>query len=540
MTKHKARVALSFVLALAFGLRVWGIAWGMPYALHADEPKYISRAVAMLASGDFNPHYFENPPLLTYALLLELVACVPLAQLFGILQYSDSLARQLFLSPEPFYLLARLNGVLIGTATVFLTYLVARRLLGETTALLSALVLAVAFLHVRNSHFAVNDVPATFLLMAMVYFASRVLADGRARDYLLGGVFLGLAVATKYNMGIGAVVLIAAHLLRLNRWQLALRLRSHAPLVLAGGVSLLAFVLANPFAVLDLGAFVKGFVGQYRWTKDIFTTYGTSMALVILRVLRIGFGPFALALAAVGIPLMGSRRLRQALLLASFPAVYVAFFVLGSSVFYNRFAVPLLPFLAIFAAQSLVEFLDLVRRRSSRTTTGLAVVSLLAALVVPSLVLDVRHDSLLTTDDTRMLLGRWIDANIPPGSMIGIEGYTLLDSEGRHLDPKKVDYVIHAFPTLAQHSARDYENADYNYLIASSFVYDRYPPTEQFDRGLEIYREIDSRFRLVASFFPTQDGKSLPFHMGEESGPFLTVLGRDRPGPTIKVYQVKR
>ena len=540
MTKYRARAALLLVLTLAFGLRLRGIAWGMPYALHADEPKYISRAVAMLATGDLNPHYFENPPLLTYALLAELAVFVPSAQHMGLLPTTENLRSQLFLSPEPFYLLARLNGVLIGTATVFLTYLVARRLLGETTALLSALVLAVAFLHVRNSHYAVNDVPATFLLMVMAYFASRVFADGRPRDYLLGGILLGLAVATKYNMGIGAVVLIAAHLLRFNRWQPARRLSSHLPLVLAGGASLLAFVLGNPFCVLDLGGFVKGFIAQYRWTKDIFTTYDTTMGLVILRVLWIGFGPFALALAAVGTPLMGSRHLRQTLLLASFPAVYVVFFVLGSSVFYDRFAIPLLPFLAIFAGRSLVEFLDLVKRRSSSATRNLAVVSLLAVLTVPSLVLDVRYDALLRTEDTRMLLGRWVDANIPPGSTIGIEGYTLLDSEGRHLDPKKVGYVINPFPTLAQHSARDYENADYNYLIASSFVYDRYPPTEQFAQGLETYREIDSRFRLVASFFPTRDGKSLPFHMGEESTPFLTVLGRDRLGPTIKVYQVKK
>lgn len=539
VTKYRARAALLLVLGFAFGLRLWGISWGMPYALHADEPKYISRAVAMLATGDLNPHYFENPPLLTYALLAELAVFVPSAQHMGLLPTTENLRSQLFLSPEPFYLLARLNGVVAGTATVFLTYLVARRLLGEATALLSALVLAVAFLHVRNSHYAVNDVPATFLLVVMAYFASRVLADGRLRDYLFGGIFLGLAVATKYNMGIGAAVLITAHLLRINRWQLAQRLPSHLPLVLAGGASLLAFVLGDPFSILDFSAFVKGFIGQYQWTKDILTTYGTSMGMVISRVLWIGFGPFALGLAAVGILLMGLRRLRPALLVASFPAVYVAFFVLGSSVFYNRFAIPLLPFLAILAARSLVEFLDLVGRRSSWATTALATVSLLAALVVPSLVLDVSYDALLTTEDTRMLLGRWVDANVPPGSTMGIEGYTLLDSEGRRLDPEKVRYAIHPFPTLAQHTARNYESAHYDYLIVSSYVYDRYPPAERFAQGLETYREIDSRFRLVASFFPTQDGKSLPFHMGEESTPFLTVLGRDRLGPTIKVYQVK-
>ena len=541
VTKHRTRAALLLVLGLAFGLRLWGIPWGMPYALHADEPKYISRAVAMLATDDLNPHYFENPPLLTYTLLAELAVYVPSAQHLGFLQPTGDLRSQLFLSPEPFYLLARLNSVLIGTATVFLTYLVARRLLGETTALLAALLLAVAFLHVRDSHYAVNDVPATFLLMVVAYFASRVFTDGRPQGYLLGGIFLGLAVATKYNIGIGAVVLIAAHLLRIGRWRSARNLRSHVPLVLAGAVSLLAFVLANPFSILDFSAFVKGFIGQYQWTKDTLTTYDTPIGLVILRVLWVGFGPFGLLLALTGIPLMGSRHLRQTLLLASLPVTYLAFFVLASSVFYARFAIPLLPFLAIFAALDATTLLGEVGVRSSSLARTLLVgVLLAAALVVPPLVLDLRHDSLLTVEDTRFLLGRWIDENIPFGTKIGVEGYTLLDSEGRHLDPRKLDYHIVAFPTLAVHSPQSYLLAKFDYLIVSSYVYGRYPATDKYQEGLERYREFDRQFRLVAVFSPTRDGRELPFRMDEEITPFYTVMDRDRPGPTIKVYRVDR
>ena len=539
MRISRTTAALIGIVVLGLGLRLWSIGWGMPYTFHGDEPKYLARAVNMLMNGQLNPHYFENPPLLTYLILLELQIILHVGQLLGVIHSAIDIGTQQLEDPTPLYVMVRSQVALMGTGTALLTYLIAKRLLDAKTALLSALVLAVAFLQVRDSHYAVNDVPAAFLLMVSVYFASRVFSDGRRRDYLLGGVFLGLAVATKYNVGLGAVALLAAHLLRQKKNQRLWDFRTHIPLVGAAAVSLIAYLAANPFTVLDAAAFLKDFTAQYHWTADPYDTSDTSMTGMILRVLSVGVGPAVLIACVVGLIVVMVRRRREGLFLASFPAVYLAFFLMGSSLFYARFAIPLLPFIAIFASYGVVYAAEAARFVAPRGAVAILAAALIGLMIVPSLVLDVRSDSLLKVEDTRVMLGRWVEENIPPGSKIALEGYTFLDSEGRQTGPLDIKYSLQVLPSLRSNPLDYYAQEKFDYLISSSFVYERYDlsPDDKAS-AIQFYQELNQRFPVVATFSPTADGHELPFLMDEEITPIYTVLDRVRPGPTIKVYRV--
>ena len=531
--------AILLISALGFGLRIWSIGWGMPYTFHGDEPKYLARAVNMLMNGDLNPHYFENPPLLTYVILLELQLLLHAGQILGLLHSATDIGTQQLVDPTPLYVLVRTQVALMGTGTALLTYLIAKRLLDAKVALLSALLLAVAFLQVRDSHYAVNDVPATFLLMISVYFATRVFSEGRRRDYLLSGVFLGLAVATKYNVGLGAVALLSAHLLRQRKSQRLRDIRSHLPLLGAAAASLLAYLAANPYTLLDSAAFLKDFASQYRWTADPYSTSDTSMAGMILRVLSVGMGPAVLVACVVGLIVMAFRRHREGLLLASFPMVYLAFFLMGSNLFYARFAIPLLPFIAIFAGYGAVYAVQSARLVAPREAVAVLAVALIGLMLVPSLVLDVRSDSLLKAEDTRVMLGRWVEENVPPGSKIALEGYTFLDSEGRQTGPMDIKYSLHVVPSLRTDPLDYFVQEKFDYLISSSFVYARYDLSPDAKASaIQYYQELNQRFPVVATFSPTADGHELPFLMDEEITPIYTVLDRVRPGPTIKVYRV--
>src|SRR5882672_5543478 len=67
-------LALAAILVLALGLRLWGLGWGLPWAFHADEINYVDHAQDLVTRGSANPHYFENPSLLTYLIAAELLA----------------------------------------------------------------------------------------------------------------------------------------------------------------------------------------------------------------------------------------------------------------------------------------------------------------------------------------------------------------------------------------------------------------------------------------------------------------------------------
>ena len=64
--KTKILFMLGFCLIMGLILRLWAIDFGLPFFRHVDEFNYLPHALKILRSQDLNPHYFHNPPLLTY------------------------------------------------------------------------------------------------------------------------------------------------------------------------------------------------------------------------------------------------------------------------------------------------------------------------------------------------------------------------------------------------------------------------------------------------------------------------------------------
>ncbi|MGA9858588.1 MAG: glycosyltransferase family 39 protein, partial [Solirubrobacteraceae bacterium] len=189
-------------MAAALGLRLWGIRQGLPYSYNSDEAThFVPRAIAFF-SHDYNPQYFLNPPAYSYLLhgVFELW--------FG---SADAVRRAFATDPTGVFVLARVVAAGLGTLAVWLTYLAGARLFDRTIALLGAAVLAVAFLPVFYSHLALNDVPTLAPVALALYGVAGILRNGSRREYVLAGVGVGLAAATKYTGGITALcVLLAA------------------------------------------------------------------------------------------------------------------------------------------------------------------------------------------------------------------------------------------------------------------------------------------------------------------------------------------
>src|SRR5205823_1591697 len=177
-------VLLGSVLSIGLWLRLWGLSWGLPWVFHWDEINYADHAREIVRSGDPNPKYFQNPSLLTYLVVAELLLARPLGPAASVFAEGTAGSANLW---------TRLDSALFGTATVGLVFLLGNALFTRRTGLIAALLLAVSFLHVRNSHYGVNDVPSTALLMLSLFFAVRLFQAPAARWYLFAGLAGGLA-----------------------------------------------------------------------------------------------------------------------------------------------------------------------------------------------------------------------------------------------------------------------------------------------------------------------------------------------------------
>lgn len=559
------RLALLGIIVVALALRLWGITAQLPWQFHPDEGHYVWKAVAMVEDGNLNPKYFRNPSLYTYLLfaefkLLDLLA-LPLDRLGATW---ESLR-----PPSLYALLGRLTTALFGTATVYVVYRLGLELLGKAAGLLGAFLLATCFLHVRDSHFATNDVPATFFLTLSVLFSALLARAGQAgpapraglRYALLAGLFGGLATSTKYNAGFFVAPLLVAWALAQGRR--ASRPRALAQLGAAGLVALAAYLAGTPFTVLAWPAFLADFRAQQRFAREGWEGQGPEpVGLLYLDALSQGLGWVVLGLAVVGFLLMARRR-PAAALLAAYPLVYVAF-MLGVKLFFVRFAVPVAPFLCLAGAYAIVKLAGVRRRGADVAATTIRDVirspgdpglqralardeqlqrkQLLRAALGVALVLvavaqpvrnDLLHGLITAQPDTRALAYAWLAANAPPAARIVADDYTVRDRRPRPDLPDRTRFDLDLVNALSERDLATYRQQGYDYAVASSFQSQRFPGRHA------TYAELDRQARLLATFAPTADGRELPFDMEDLYSPFHDLARYERPGPTVRIYALR-
>src|SRR3954447_25087906 len=190
---------LGLILLVAFGLRVWALGNGLPYAYNLDErAHFVPHAVAM-TGGDLNPGYFINPPLLTYML----AAYLNVIHLGGVETWFAE-------SPTAVFTAARLVSVVFGVASVAATYAAGKAWFGRNAGLVAAAIMAVAFMPVFYSRLALNDGPGVLPCALTLWCAAIVLRTGSKRALLAGGAAVGAAASFKYSDGAVVIALVAA------------------------------------------------------------------------------------------------------------------------------------------------------------------------------------------------------------------------------------------------------------------------------------------------------------------------------------------
>jgi Dolichyl-phosphate-mannose-protein mannosyltransferase len=406
------RPALAVLLVVTLGLRLWGIKQGLPYSYNSDEATHFVPPAIAFFSHNYNPQYFLNPP--AYSYLLHFV----FELWFG---SGDAVTRAYTSDPTEVFVVARVVAAVLGTVAVWLTYLAGERLFNRTVALLGAAIFGLAFLPNFYSHLALNDVPTLAPVALSLYGIAGVIRNGSRRDYVLSGVGIGLAAATKYTGGITLLCLLGAAVcdgIGGTVWQTLRRFG------LALACAVLAFVAANPYSVLDFSAFQAGVATQQSLAGGaepvkLGTTTGSGAAYYIWTFTwGLGWAP---SIAALGgsVLLLARRRLALALVLLPAPIAFIIY--MGDQQrFFGRWLLPIFPIVALLGAYGGVElFRWLVRSRGVPVLVASAAATFV--LLGQSIASVVHNDVVLSRPDTRNLARAWMVGHVPAGAKVVIE-----------------------------------------------------------------------------------------------------------------------
>jgi hypothetical protein len=557
-----AKSAIFFIVIAAFFLRISGIAFGLPSIFHQDEPIVVNHAVAY-GSGDLNPHFFKIPPLLSYLLFLGY------GFWYGFLSIFFGLSKDGFLAgylkdPTVFYLIGRvLFGAVLGTGSVYLLYRMGRRLAGEATGLLAAGFLALCFIHVRDSHYIYVDIPMIFFILLAVHCAMNYSAKGSLKSLRFSAVALGVATAFKY---IAAPFLLPILLTLLSRpgFSFEKKLRGSEALR-AGLIVLVVYAALNPFGFVDF----RFFAGE------IFHQAGVEAPMPFWHHLRYslfeGFGVWATLGGLAGALVLSAEKKAWAWL-GFCPFFYYGVITLFSQP-YERYAMPIVPFLCLTLAYLLNRLAECFRPLGSRRwfcVAGFLIFS------TPTLLKSVELDRMLAKEDTRTLAKRWILENIEARTTVlvdhpffsprleqtdeqlseKIKKIPPADPQAR-LKTKKIRMLsrAHADPkSYTLYYLEERNSAEKPFLTWTPTL--RPASEEVLDKKIRFwvhYREsaarpsppswLGPRASLVKAFSPYKNPAKIYSEdpWANAALPFLSreLQSRDRPGPFLEIYEIK-
>ena len=417
------------------------------------------------------------------------------------------------------YLTGRVTSAVLGTLTVVAVYWMARLLRGNRAGLIAAVLAAVTFLLVRDSHFAVNDTLAEFCATLALFFSVRVACRGRRGDYLAAGAGLGLAFAAKYQAVAVLGPLLLAHFQPGGS-------RRHRDLLLGLGCALVTAVIAFPPMLTEAGR-VLGDIYVNTILPSRLGWEGLDPAggyVFYLKVLGWGIGLPMVALACIGLGRALVQREWPLLVVALLP-VSLYIFLGASHLYFARFLLPTLPAVAVLVAVVLDDL-----ARPAPVLAALLTGVVLAGTLPNSL----RFDTLLTRTDTRTAARAWVQTNLPAGARVAAEPV----AEGPPLSQLPVDLVTPDGHALFDLTLDDYRNQGIAYIVTSSFTAEapNLDPARN-QRRLAFYDSLRRDGEQVAEFRP-YSGAEPEFVYDRLYGPIDSLAEFEQPGPTITIFRL--
>jgi hypothetical protein len=368
-------IALAVLLLSSFGLRAWDSSQGLNAKRYYDERFPLKNVSGILLHGELRPrHAFY----LSLSYLPQTAVLAASEWLFEVTRYEPfSIYSETSDGYSPTaYWLCRMLSVIYGTLSLWVVFLIGRRIYSPEVGLLAAAVLAAFGRHVLSSGEFKPDILVIFLVALTFYWTLAAAFRPALRRFLLVGVGVGLGVSTKYTGIAGAIPITAAVLA--EGWR---DRRQWLWLVLAGVASVITFVALNPFldVVFEfIPILVNGYAAKgVEERSDHWVVFARQVQFLIDH-----HGPIVAAFIGLGVVWMlgallwrlirpdsaiaglddRERRLGSILLLSALLG-YSALHTAAMTLFRGQNYLPVVPFSSLMAAWAMVELWRTVTAR---------------------------------------------------------------------------------------------------------------------------------------------------------------------------------
>ena len=533
---------LGVVVLCGLGLRTWNVNFDSSLNAHPDERSttcFYAPSIGWPSSFEefwdpqrspLNPLWdretarrrsftYGHFPLYLGILTGELLSSLaPLGRLLPLSEKTVALMERADTACSGVAVAGRLLIGLLDTLTIFLLFLLGRRLYGAVGGLLAATLYAFTAQAVQLSHFFAMDPASTTFTVVAVYGGVVMVSGGWWRGVLYAGVGSGLAIASKFSAAPIVLVPLVAMLVVWQRkggsggvWGESGLMQLVGGVVLALVLAFVSFFMTSPYGVLDWenflqatlleqGEMVRGladmpFTRQYRNTvpyvyfieQQVLWGLGLPLGLVGLMGVMWGLGKLLLLRSRPGELLVWAWLVPYFGIMGGFLAKF------------NRYMSPVLPFVLLLVAGMLVAFSD---DAGGRARYGLfrKRVSYLLALVgiVGGMLWSLAYvNGVYSREHTWVQSSRWVYANVESGSVIlwelwddplpkGIPGEPGMDMGSHRL--RHIDWSPYEEDTAEKYEILKGKLREADYVIYSSKrIYgsvdelpERYPMTTRY------------------------------------------------------------
>ncbi len=409
------------------------------------------------------------------------------------------------INPVDFIVFSRLISAIVGTVTVYMTYLVGKKLISHNTGIVAAALLSTIFLHVMTSHYATQDALFTLLVVIVFYWAIEAYHHDHLSSYIAFGISAGLATATSLtgSLSMGLALIVAYHYGMKQAFK---------KLFLVGTFAFATFLLVSPYFIFDFASYFA----DVQYTLDFHATgknaesasdlNGVSTWLWWAKYFVASGLLWPLSLAALcGAVYLIKKCSIKSILLLSYPVLW-AIVLLKHSVRYDRHATSLMPFFALIAAIAILKVLEYVDFRcQKRWLNNSLLIAFGVIFVCYPLFVTSAYGYLLTKKDTSIRATEWIESNIEKNVKIAV-----LTSRGAEKFSMPFNRLIGPYKVLFSHlhwnnfiSNTDiYSSEGIQYIVVGSDYANGSKVYRAVwgDKKYEFFKNLKENYELVATF----------------------------------------